>query len=66
MDMMSDFENMDVMIGNENINPIEQELSNMIGNAENNQDIESNLQSAQCEPHENEFGHYVHGNAVPR
>ena len=63
---MYDFENMDIMIGNENINPIERELSNMIGNAENNQDIESNLQSAQCEPNESEFGHYVHGNAVPR
>ena len=28
MDMMSDFDNMDVMIGNENINPIERELAN--------------------------------------
>ena len=42
MDMMSDFENMDVMIGNENTNPIERELSNMIGNVLNDQDIESN------------------------
>ena len=66
MDMMSDFENMDVMIGNENINSIEQELSNMIGIEENNRDIESNLQSAECEPRENDFGHYVHENAVPR
>ena len=30
MDMMSYCENMDVKIGNENINPVERELSNMI------------------------------------
>ena len=66
MDMMFDFENMDLMIGNENTNPIERELSNMIGNVENNQDFESNPQSAQYESHENEFGHYVHENVIPR
>ena len=32
MDMMSDFENMDVTLGNDNVNPIEQELSNAIRN----------------------------------
>ena len=66
MDMMSDFENMDVMIGNENTNPIERELSNMIGNEVNNQGIESNPQSLQYETQENEFGHYAHENAIPR
>ena len=66
MDMMSDFENMDVMIGNENTNPIDREHSNMIGNVGNNQDIESNPQSARYESHENEFGHYVHENVIPR
>ena len=66
MDMMSDFENMDVMIGNENTNPIERELSNIIGKVENNQDIESNPQSARYESHENEFGHYVHENVIPK
>ena len=30
MDMMSDFDNMEVMIGNENTNPIERELPNAI------------------------------------
>ena len=39
MDMMSDFENVDVMIGNGDINPIERELSDMIGNVRNDQDI---------------------------
>ena len=38
MDIMSDFENMDVMLGNENINPIERELSNVIGKTNGNQD----------------------------
>ena len=66
MDMMSDFENMNVMIGNENTNPIERELSNMIGNGVNDQDIESNPQSSRYETHENELGHYAHENAIPR
>ena len=66
MDLMSDFENVDVMIGNENINPIERELSDMIGNVGNEQDIESNLQSSRYETHENEFGHYPHENVIPR
>ena len=65
MDMMSDFENVDVMIGNGNINPIEREPSDMIGNVENDQDIESNLQSSRYETHGNEFGHYANENVIP-
>ena len=38
----------------------------MIENVENNQDIESNPQSARYESHENEFGHYVHEKVIPR
>ena len=34
LDMMSDFEIMDVILGNDNINLIERELSNVIGNSE--------------------------------
>ena len=64
--MMSDFENMDVMMGIENTNPIERELSNMIGTVVNDQDIESNPQSSRYETHENEFGHHAHENAIPR
>ena len=30
MDMMSDFDNLDVMLGNENYNPIERELTDAI------------------------------------
>ena len=66
MDLMSDFENVDVMIGIENINPIERQLSDMIGNVGNEQDIESNLQTSRYETHENEFRHYPHENAKPR
>ena len=43
MDMMSDFENMDVIIGSDSVNPIERELSNVIGNAESHCDNEFNF-----------------------
>ena len=45
MDMMSDFDNMDmdVMIGNENTNPIERELANAIEESSVLEDIESNM-----------------------
>ena len=66
MDMISDFENMDVLIGSENTHSIERELSNMIGNVGNNQVIESNPQSAQYESHESGFGHYAQENVIPR
>ena len=39
--MMFTFENMAVILGNDNINSIERELSNVIGNSENHCDIES-------------------------
>ena len=42
LDMMSDFENMDVILGKDNIIPIERELSNLFGNSENHCDTESN------------------------
>ena len=35
LDMMSDFDNLDEILGNDKINPIERELSNVIGNPEN-------------------------------
>ena len=50
MDVMSDFENMDVILGIDNINPIERELSNVIGNSEGHCDDESN-----SHPRENDF-----------
>ena len=50
MDMMFDYENMDVILGSVNVSPIERELSNVIGNSGSFYEIydcddESNLQS---------------------
>ena len=63
---MSDFENMDVILGSDHVNPIERELSNVIGNSASHCDNESNLQSRENESRENDFGHYVHENIIPR
>ena len=42
MDMLSDIENMDVMLGNGNDNPIERELTDAIEQSSVQGDIESN------------------------
>ena len=57
--MMSDSENIDVFLGSDSINPIERELSNVIGNTGSHRDNESNLQSREDCSHHNGFGHYV-------
>ena len=59
MDMMSDFENVDVILENDNVNPIERELSNVIGNSENHGGDESNSQPRENDFGENDFGHYT-------
>ena len=66
MDMMSDFENMDVVLGSNNVNPIERELSNVIGNTGSHCDDEWILQSREDNSHENGCGHSVHENMIPR
>ena len=43
MDKMSDFNNLDIMVGNENINPIEREVANAIEESTVQFEIESNL-----------------------
>ena len=63
---MSDFKNMDVVLGNDNVNPIERELSNVMGNSGSYCANESNLQSRENDSHENDFGHYVHKNMISR
>ena len=45
IDMMSDFENMNVILGSDNVNPFERDLSKVIGNAEKHCDNEVNLQA---------------------
>ena len=42
MDMISDFDNMNVMIGNENINSIGKELANSIEGSVDRFDLETN------------------------
>ena len=61
LNMMSDFENLDVILGNDNINPIERKLSNVIGNSENHCDTDSNSQLRENIPQGYGFGHYVPG-----
>ena len=41
MDMMNDFENMDVLLGNENPNVIERELANTMNGSISNNGLES-------------------------
>ena len=65
MDMMSDFENMDVILANDNINPIKRELSNVIGNSENHWDTESKPQFRENTSQGNRIGYYVHENILP-
>ena len=57
IDRMSDFENMDAKRGSDNVNPIERELSNGIGNTESHYDNKSNLQSREDNSLESGFGH---------
>ena len=66
MDMMSDFDNMDVMIGKENINPIERELANTIEGSTNHYDTESKSHPRGNSFQENEFRDSGHVNAIPR
>ena len=53
MDMLSDYDNLDVMLGNENNNPIERELAEAIDQSSAN---DTNVY------HENEFRDYLHEN----
>ena len=59
--MMSDFENMNVVLGSDIVNPIGRELPNLIGNTGYQCDDEINPQSKDGISHEN-----VHENVIPR
>ena len=56
MDMLSDYDNLDVMLGNENNNPIERELAEAIDQSSAHGDGDTNVY------HENEFRDYLHEN----
>ena len=54
MDMMADFENLDVMLGSENNNPLERELADAIDQSSAHEDADTNAY------HGNEYGNYLH------
>ena len=60
MDMMSDFENLDVMLGNSNNNPIERELAEAIDQSSAHEDADTHTYL------ENEYRDYQHENDVLR
>ena len=68
MNMMSDFDNLDIMKGNENINAIERELANTIGESTAQFDIESNPHPREISPLGDEFRNFNinKGNNTPR
>ena len=56
MDILSDYDNLDVMLGNENNIPIERELAEAIDQSSAHGDADTNTY------HENEFRDYLHEN----
>ena len=60
MDMMSDFENLDVMLGNENSTPIERELADAIDPSSAHGDADTNVYQG------NEYRYYLHENDLLR
>ena len=68
MDMRSDFENMDVSLGYENVNPIERELANTINGSISNNDngVESDSHFRGNSSNENEIKDFSHENTISR
>ena len=60
MDMMSDMDNLDIMLGNGNSNPIERELVEAIDQSSVHSDSETNLYQR------DEYGSFSHGNGERR
>ena len=60
MDMMSDFENLDVMLGNDNNNPIEKELADAIDQSSTHGDADANVYQG------SEYRDYLHENDLLR
>ena len=55
-----------VVLRNDKVNQIGRELSNTFGHSENHCDNESNLQPSENDFHENDLGHHVNENMIPR
>ena len=66
MDMRSDFENMDVLLGYENVNPIERELANTINGSIRNNGVESDSHFRGNSSNENEIKDFSHENTIRR
>ena len=66
MNMMSDFDNLDIMIGNENINPNERELCTATGGSTVQNDFESNLHSSENFHQGDQFRNPNHENKISR
>ena len=60
MDMMSDFENLDVMLGNGNNNPIERELADAIDQTSAHRDADTNVYQG------SEYRDYLYENVLLR
>ena len=66
MDMMSDFDNLDVMVGSDNINPIEKDLASAIEKSSVQYDTVSNLSARKDFGQENNIRNQNYGNNIPR
>ena len=66
MDMISDFDTLDVMVGSDIINPIERKLASAIEESSVQYDTQSNLPARENFPQENEFSNQNYGNIIPR
>ena len=66
LDMMSDFGNLYIMIGNENINPIGRDSAKTIGESTVQYDVDSNPHPREISSQENEFRNVSYGNIIPR
>ena len=66
MDMIFVLDNLDIMIGSENITPIERELTNTIGESTAKYETESNSHPRGNCSQENEFKDFGHENAILR
>ena len=66
MDMMSDFEKMDVVLGNENANPIERELTDTIHGSVSINGLESYSHIRRNPSNEKEIRDFSHKGEVPK
>ena len=63
---MSDLGNLDIMRGNGNINPIERELANTIGESKAQNETQSTSHKRGNSSHENELRDFGQENGIPR